>query len=152
MSIRNSLALALVMASAGLFGCEEKQAAVAPAGAIEVVVRSPADARMLGTFTVRRAEDSKTWRLPLRGEVYAKQRLLLDPGMYALDFEADVNAVLADPSQEARLHTASLDLPRWIVVAPARVTTVNVATQGESSAPCLAVTPPAAPEARLQVN
>lgn len=152
MSIRNSLALALVAASAGLFGCEAERAVEPTTGAIEVVVRSPSDARMLGAFTVRRAEDSKTWRLPLRAEGYHEQRLLLEPGLYALDFEADPSAALADPRQEARLHTASLDLPRWVVVAPARVTTVKVTTQGETGAPCLAVTPAAVPNGRLQVN
>ena len=152
MTIRNSLALALIAVSAGLFGCEEQRAVAPATGAIEVVVRSPSDARMLGTFTVRRAQDSKTWRLPLRAEAYHQQRVLLEPGLYALDFEADMSAALADPSVESRLHPSSLDLPRWVVVAPAQVTTVNVATQGETSAPCLAVTPVAAPDGHLQVN
>ena len=149
MSIRN-LALALVVASSGLFGCDEPRAVAPPVGGIELVVRSPSDARMLGTFTVRRTEGSKTWRLPVRAEGYQKQRLLLDPGLYTLDFEADVSAAMADPSLEGALHTASFDLPRWVIVAPARVTTVDVATQGETHAPC--VTPADAPSARLQVN
>ena len=144
--------MALVMAAAGLFGCEDRRVEAPPAGAIEVVVRSASDARMVGAFTVRRAEDSKTWRLPLRAEEYVKQRLLLEPGLYALDFEPDVSAALADPSFESSLYTTSMDLPRWIVVASAQVTSVNVATQGATTAPCVAVTPPAAPSARLQVN
>src|SRR5688572_23993701 len=101
MSIRNGLVLALIAASAGLFGCEQSQAVAPAAGAIDIVVRSSGDVRMNGTFSVRRPADSKTWRLPLRTEGYHKQRLLLDPGLYALDFEPDVSAVLADPSLES---------------------------------------------------
>jgi hypothetical protein len=148
MSIRNSLALALVLASAGLFGCEEPRAAEPPSGAIEIVVRSPSDGRQLGTLTVRSARDSKTWRLPLRAEGYQQQRVLLEPGLYALDFEADIGAAVADPRLESRLHTASEELPRWVVVAPARVTTVNIAAHSDTSAPGVAV----APDPRLQVN
>lgn len=149
MSIRNSLALALVVASAGLFGCDEPRTAEAPSGAIEVVVRSPSDARQLGAFTVRSAQGSRTWRLPLRGEGYQQQRLLLQPGLYALDFDADVSATVADPSLQGRLQTASADLPRWVVVAPAQVTTVHVTARSDTSAP---VTPAATPDPRLQVN
>ena len=152
MTIRNLFALALIAASAGSFGCEAERAVEPATGAIEVVVRSSSDGRMLGAFTVRRADDSKTWRLPVRAEGYHEQRVLLQPGLYALDFEADPSAALADPSAEARLHTASLDLPRWIVIAPARVTTVKVTTQGETGAPCLAVTPATARNWSLQVN
>jgi hypothetical protein len=148
MCIRKWLVLGLVAVSAGLLGCKEEQVATQPVGGIELVVRSTNDARMLGAFTVRRNTDSKTWRLPVRAEGYQKQRLSVEPGLYALDFEPDVSAAVANPSLEASVHVATGELPRWVVVAPARVTTVNVGPDVESSAPCIAATP----LARARVN
>lgn len=152
MSIWKSLALAVVMTSNGPLGCDASRPAKPPVGGIELVVRSPMDARLLGTFTVRRPQDSKTWRLPLRAEGYQKQRLLLDPGLYALDFEADVSAAVAEPGLEHSVQTSSSDLPRWVIVASAQVTTVDVATQGETSSPCIAIRGGTAPNAPLPLN
>jgi hypothetical protein len=152
MCSRNWFVLALVAASAGLFGCKEDLAVARPVGGIDFVVRSTDDARMVGAFTLRRDIDARTWRLPVRGDGYQKRRVSLEPGLYTLDFEPDVSAMLADPRLERSVRVAAGELPRWVVVAPAQVTTVNVATEVEESAPSVAAMPQTLPDASLQLN
>jgi len=147
------LVLALVAALAGSFGCKDDRAIAHTVGAIDVVVRTTANSQMLGEFTLRRDDDSKTWRLPVRAEGYQRRRLSLEPGLYTLDFEPDVSSRLEDPTLQRSARVSVGKLPRWVVVAPAQVTTVNVATEVEASAPSVAALPALpSPDASLQLN
>lgn len=141
MCIRNLLVCVLVAALPGSFGCRQESPAPQPVGGVELVVRATGDARMLGALTLRRNGDSETQRLPVHVEGYRALRLSLEPGLYVLDFEANVSAILADPSLESSVRAATGDLPRWVVVAPARVTIVNVATELEANPPGIAAAP-----------
>ena len=152
MCIRKALVWVLVAASVASFGCREERAVAHSVGGVELVVRSTEDARMLGSFTLRRDNDSKTWRLPVRAEGYQKRRVSLEPGLYVLDFEADVSALVAEPSLESSVRVAAGELPRWVVVAPAQVTTVNVATDVDAPAPGIAASPATARPACVEVN
>jgi hypothetical protein len=152
MSVRSSLVLALVAASAASFGCQPDGAAAHAAGAIDFVARTTDGAKPLGTFTVRREDGSKTWRLPLRAEGYQRRRLSLEPGLYTLDFEPDVSAMVADPTLQRPAIVAG-NLLRKLVIAPARVTIVNVESEiVEASAPSIGPLPASAPDASLPLN
>ena len=144
---RNWLVWVLVAASAGSLGCRQEPSTEQPVGSIELVLRSTDDARLLGALTLRRNDETETRRLPMSVAGYQELRLSLEPGLYALDFEADVGAALEDPSLESSGRAASGDLPRWVVVAPAQVTTINVATEPDMDAPGIAAAPLAAPVA-----
>lgn len=129
---RTILAVLLAAATLG-FGCGGKAVTTA-LGGVDVVVRSTSDGQPLGDLTLRREDGSKTWRWGLRAKGYQQRRLVLEPGRYTLDFEADVGARVADPAEAVpvrEVHAAPGELPRWVVVTPARVTTVNLAIEVE---------------------
>ena len=70
--------------------------------------------------------------------------LNLEPGRYTLDFEADVGTRVADPVAAMpvrEVRAAPGELPRWVVVTPARVTTVNLTIEVEVKALSVAAMP-----------
>lgn len=147
---RRWVAFALLAALAGPPGCNQDRSLTPPVGGLDVVIRATDDARMLGTLSVRRDDGRVVWRLPVRAEGYRTRRVVLVPGMYGLDFEADMSAVLAGAEGPLRLRPSAL--PRWVVVAPARVTVVNVTTEVEANAPSVAAMRDALPSPTVDVN
>lgn len=141
---------AALVALVSVTACTEPPALDAPLGGVELVVSAGNDARVLGALTLRGLDSDRAVRLPVRAEGYQRGRVSLPPGLYALDFERDVTRAASLGTDPAAFDDGQL--PRWIVVAPARITTLHVSVEHTPSGDSLATTLHPALDGGLTIN
>jgi hypothetical protein len=126
MFTRNWFALGLLVGAVSLFGCDGKPGDPRGAGGIEVSVRGATNPNAFTVLTLRRNDGSHDrWRLPIRHQPFPR-RVSLPPGLYTLDYEPDVPSSLVSSASAEPAHALAGTFPRWVVVAPTRVTQVFV--------------------------
>ena len=126
-------------AALALLGCTSEPSEAARTGSVDVLVRGTFDGRGAGELTLRSEDGVEHWRLPLRAASWQTRRLNLPPGRYTLEHDAPPEV---DGSGPATSPTIAGMQPRWVVVAPARATSVVVQIEIEKPATRVATTEP----------
>lgn len=138
MHTRKPLIATLLALAFALPGCSQTLTEHPRRGAIELSVRTSAHARVHGTFIVRNEDGSLVWGLPVLADGHQTRRLSLAPGVYLLDYEADILHGLATGAPDLPASTFSAALPQRIVVASGRLTNIHVRIEAGSAAPDVA--------------
>jgi hypothetical protein len=131
----------VLSAALALLGCRSEPSEAARTGSVDVFVRGSFDARGAGELTLRSEDGMEHWRLPLRVARWQTRRLNLPPGRYTLEHDTPAGV---DGSAFATSPTIAGTQPRWVVVAPARATSIVVQIEAEKPATRVATTEPLA--------
>jgi hypothetical protein len=130
MFARSCFALIPISVIVGACGCGLDQPEHVRAGAVELVIRpssgSARSSKPHGSFTLQGLDNDHRERIPLGRAAYQKLRVAVPPGSYALRWEQDGASEAASTGQPAA--ASGINLPRIVLVAPARLTTINVQT------------------------
>jgi hypothetical protein len=98
---------------------------------VEIVIRpssgSARTSKPRGSFTLQGLDNDHREHIPLGRAAYQKLRVTLPPGSYALRWEQDGASETASTGQQP-VASAGINLPRIVLVAPSRLTTINVQT------------------------
>jgi hypothetical protein len=143
MFARGCFALIPISVIVGACGCGLDQSEHARTGAVELVIRpstgSARTSKPRGSFTLQGLDNDHREHIPLGSAAYQKLRVTLPPGSYALRWEQDGASETASAGQPDA--PAAINLPRIVLVAPSRLTTINVQTVTHSELAHLHIEP-----------
>jgi hypothetical protein len=134
MFARGCFALIPISVIVGACGCGLDQPEHAGAGAVELVIRpssgSARTSKPRGSFILQGLDNEHRERISLGRAAYQKLRVTLPPGSYALRWEEHGASEAASTGQGTGQPAApsGTSLPRIVLVAPSRLTTINVQT------------------------